>query len=178
MKKIILTYGLIAGVIVSAMMLISMPLYNKGLISIDYGELIGYTTMVIALSMVFFGIKSFRDNHQNGAITFGKGVKVGLLISVIATLMYAFAWEISYSQMADEFTQKMSERHIEKIKADGATEAEVQAAKEKMASFIEMYKNPFVRFGITTMEIFPVGLVISLLSAALLRRKEFLPATE
>src|ERR1043165_378707 len=103
MKKIILTYGLIAGAIVSAMMLISMPLYNKGLISLDYGELIGYTTMVIALSMVFFGIKSYRDDHQNGAITFGKALQVGLLISVIATVMYAFAWEISYSQMSDEF---------------------------------------------------------------------------
>jgi hypothetical protein len=178
MKKIILTYGLIAGAIVSAMMLISMPLYNKGVINMDYGELIGYTTMVIALSMVFFGIKSFRDNHQNGAITFGKGLQVGLLISVIATLMYAFAWEITYSRMSEEFTQKMSERHIEKIKAGGATEAEVQAAKKEMASFVEMYKNPFVRFGMTTMEIFPVGLVISLLSAGLLRRKEFLPATE
>src|SRR5262249_18015647 len=102
-------------------------------------------------------------------------LKVGLLISVIATVMYAFAWEISYSQMSDEFTQKMSERHIEKIKADGGTEADVQKAKQEMASFVEMYKNPFIRFGITTMEIFPVGLIISLLSAGLLRRKEFLP---
>jgi len=177
MKKIILTHGLIAGAIVSAMMLISMPLYDKGLISLDYGELIGYTTMVIALSMVFFGIKSFRDNHQNGAITFGKGFKIGLLISVIAALMYAFAWEISYSQMSGEFTQKMSERHIEKVKEKGATEAEVQKAKEEMIKFIEMYKNPFIRFGITTMEIFPVGIVISLLSAGLLRKKEFLPAS-
>lgn len=169
---------MIGGAIVSAMMLISMPLYNKGIISLDYGELIGYTTMVIALSMVFFGIKSFRDNHQNGAITFGKGFKIGLLISVIAALMYASAWEISYSQISEEFTQKMSERRIEQVKAKGATESEVQEAKQKMASFIEMYKNPFIRFGITTMEIFPVGIAISLLSAGLLRRKEFLPATE
>lgn len=178
MKKIILTYGLIAGAIVSAMMLISMPLYDKGLISIDYGEWIGYTTMVIALSMIFFGIKSFRDNQQNGAITFGQGFRIGLLISVIASIMYACAWEITYSRMSDEFSQKMGERNIEKIKAKGATEAEVQEAKQKMASFVEMYKNPFVRFGITTMEIFPVGLVISLLSAGVLRRRSFLPATD
>lgn len=177
MKKVILVYGVIAGAIVTAMMWITMPLYRSGTLKIDNGELIGYTTMVIALSMIFFGIKSFRDNHQSGAITFGKGLKIGLLISVIASLMYALAWEVSYSQIGDEFIQKYTEHQYEKMKAKGATEAKIQAEKEKMASFAELYKNPVVRFGMTIMEILPVGIVISLLSAGLLRKREFLPAT-
>ena len=81
MKKIVLIYGLIAGVIVGAMMMITMPLYESGTLKFDNGEWLGYTTMVIALSMVFFGVKSYRDNHLGGSITFGNALKVGLLIT-------------------------------------------------------------------------------------------------
>ncbi|MBI1769698.1 MAG: DUF4199 domain-containing protein [Bacteroidetes bacterium] len=177
MKKIILIYGLIAGAIVSAMMFISMPLYKSGAITPDKGEVIGYTTMIIALSMVFFGIKSFRDNYQNGTITFAKGFKIGVLITLIASVMYALSWEVSYNRIGQEFTQKMSEHYFEKMKAKGASETELQEAKQKMKLYAEMYKNPVIRFGITLIEIFPIGLALSLLSAGLLRRKEFLPAS-
>jgi zinc transporter ZupT len=178
MKKVILIYGLIAGTIVAAMMLITMPMYNSGTLNLDNGELVGYTTMVIALSMVFFGIKSYRDNHANGSISFGKGFKVGILITLIASTMYGLAWEISYSKIGEDFTKKMTEKYYEDMKADGASEEELQNAKEQWESFSEMYKNPIVRFAFTVfVEIFPVGLVITLISAAVLRKKEFLPAT-
>jgi zinc transporter ZupT len=178
MKKVILIYGLIAGTIVAAMMLITMPMYNSGTLNMDNGELVGYTTMVIALSMVFFGIKSYRDNHANGSISFGKGFKVGILITLIASAMYGLAWEISYSKIGEDFTKKMTEKYYEDMKADGASEEELQKAKEQWESFSEMYKNPVVRFAFTVfVEIFPVGLVITLISAAVLRKKEFLPAT-
>lgn len=179
MKKIILIYGLIAGSIVAAMMLITMPMYNRGTLNMDNGELVGYTTMVIALSMVFFGIKSYRDNYANGSISFGKGFKVGILITLIASAMYGLAWEISYSKIGEEFTKKMTEKYYEDMKAEGATEAELQKAKEEWESFSEMYKNPIIRFGFTVfVEIFPVGLVITLVSAAVLKRKDFLPSSE
>lgn len=177
MKKIILTYGLIAGTIVAAIMLISMPLYNSGVITMDNGKIVGYTTMVIALAMVFFGIKSFRDNHQNGTITFGRGFKIGFFITLIASVMYGLTWEVSYNTMSQNFIQEMSNQYVKKMKANGASEAEIQKGMQEMASFTEMYKNPIIRFGITLMEIFPVGIVITLLSAGLLRRKEFLPAS-
>lgn len=178
MKKIILIYGLIAGTIVAAMMLITMPMYNSGTLNMDNGELVGYSTMVIALSLVFFGIKSYRDNHLNGVITFGKGTKVGILITLVASIMYALSWEVLYSRMGEEFMQKMTERHFEKMKAEGATEAELAKAKEEWAGYAEMYKNPIIRFGMTMMEIFWVGVVITLLSAGLLRKKEFLPTSD
>ena len=177
MKKVILIYGLIAGTIVAAMMLITMPLYNSGTLNIDNGELVGYTTMVIALSMIFFGIKSYRDNYANGSISFGKGFKVGILITLIASAMYGLAWEIPYSNFGDEFTKKMTERYMEEMKADGASTEEIQKAREEWTSFNEMYKNLAFRFAFTALvEIFPVGLGITLLSAAILRKKEFLPA--
>jgi hypothetical protein len=178
MKRIILIYGLIAGVIVAAMMFITMPMYNSGSLNVDNGELVGYTTMVIALSMIFFGVKSYRDNHQNGEITFGKGFKIGILIALIASVMYALAWEVTYNNMSGDFMEKMTVHYIEKMKKSGASEQELQAAKEKWEGYSAYYKNPITRFGLTLMEILPVGVVIALATAALLMKKNFLPFRE
>jgi hypothetical protein len=177
MKKIVLVYGLIAGFIVGGMILVSIPLWQNEILNFDNGELVGYTTMVIALSMVFFGIKSYRDNYSKGVITFWGGCKVGLLITLVASICYALSWEVSFATMGDEFTQQMTDHYFQEMKDGGATEAELQQAKKDWDAFAEMYKNPIIRFGVTLMEILPVGLAISLLSAGLLRKKEFLPPT-
>ena len=179
MKKIVITYGLIAGAIVAAMMLITMPLFKSGTLNHDSGELYGYTTMVIALSMVFFGVKTFRDKHANGAITFGKGLKIGLLITLIAAVMYSIAWEISLvTQDMGDYMTNWIQQNYDEMKAAGATEAELKASKANWDKMLEYYSILPIRFVITMMEILPVGLIISLISAALLRRKEFLPSTE
>jgi hypothetical protein len=180
MKKVILIYGLIAGSIVAAMMFITMPMYNSGTLNLDNGELVGYTTMIIALTMVFFGIKSYRDNYSKGVISFGKGFKVGILITLVACAMYGLAWEVTYSRIGEEFQTKMTEKYMADMKAKGSTDKEIQEAKVQWASFNELYKNFFFRFGFTALvEMFiPVGLPITLLSAAILRRKDFLPSTE
>ncbi len=177
MKRIVFIYGLIGGAIVSAMMLITMPMYKSGTLNMENGEVVGYSSMVIALALVFFGIKSYRDKHLNGVISFGKATQVGLLITLIASVMYALSWEVSYSQIGEEFTQKMTEHYFEKMKAKGATEVELTEKKEQYAKFAEMYKNPIIRFGLTIMEISWVGVVITLVSAGLLRKKEFLPTS-
>ena len=175
MKKIILVYGLISGAIVGAMMLITMPLYQNGTLKFENGEWLGYTTMVIALSLVFFGIKSYRDHHLRGKITFGNGLKVGLLITLVASLIYGICWEYTYRNMKGDFMQQMSEKYIEKLEKKGLSEEALAKAKAEMKSYAQMYRNPVIRFAITLMEIAPVGIVISLLSAGLLRKKEFLP---
>lgn len=177
MKKIILTFGLIAGAIVSVIMVISMPLYEKGILNFDNGQWVGYTSMVIALSMVFFGVKSYRDNYHNGSITFGQGFKIGILITIIASVIYAVSWEISYNTMAADFTEKVFQHYMEEKKKSVGTEAEIKQAVQQMETMKELYKNPLFRFGMTLMEILPVGLAITLVSAGLLRKKEILPAT-
>jgi hypothetical protein len=176
MKKIILVYGLIAGAIVGAMLLITMPLYESETLNFENGEWLGYTTMVIALSLVFFGIKGYRDNHSGGNITFWSGLKVGLLITLVASLIYALSWEVTYNTMKGDFIKQMGEKSIEKMKKEGASEASIEVARKKMDDFGVLYRNPLFRFAITLTEIAPVGIVISLLSAGLLRRKEFLPS--
>jgi hypothetical protein len=167
MKKIILVYGLIAGTIVGSMFFITMPLYEKGILTMENGELVGYSTMIVALSLIFFGIKSYRDNHLEGSITFGKALKVGLLITLIASFIYAVTWEVIYNTMTDFVTQ-MGDKYFEKLRAEGTTQS-------KIDEYAAMYANPIIRFSMTLMEIAPLGILISLLSAGLLRMKGFLP---
>lgn len=125
MKRIVLIYGLIAGAIVGSMLLITMPLYESGILHFENGQWLGYTTMVIALSLIFFGIKSFRDIHSRGNITFWNGLKVGLLITLVASLIYALSWEVSYNTMKGDFIKLMGEKQVEKMKKEGATEASI-----------------------------------------------------
>jgi hypothetical protein len=178
MKRIILIYGAIAGAVIGGMLLITMPMYEAGTLKMDNGEILGYSTMTIAFSVIFFAVKSYRDKELNGVISFGKAVKLGLLIYLVAAVIYALCWEISYSRIGDGFMEKMTEHYMAREQAAGATQAELVAKQEQMKSFSEMYKNPVIRFSWTLLEPSPVGVIITLISAFLLRRKNFLPAID
>lgn len=172
MKKIILTYGFIAGAIVSAMLVISQPLLEQGIITYDSGTIVGYTSMVVALALVFFGIKSYRDHYQNGGITFGQAFKIGILITLLASCIYAVSWEIYYNIGAQDFMEQYMAYHKRKLEASGVLQAQIDKEMKEMEAFSEQYKNPVIRFGVTLIEIFPVGLIITVISSALLRKKE------
>lgn len=178
MKKIITTYGLIAGVLLTIFMWATMPLLRNGAIDHSNGAWLGYSGMVIALSLVFFGIKSYRDNQLEGVITFGQAFKVGILISLVASVMYCLSWEVLYDTIFSDFGEVYTKHMVEGMQKSGASESEMKAFSEEMAKNFEMYKNPIIRFGMTMMEILPVGVIITLISAGLLRKKEVLPAVE
>jgi Protein of unknown function (DUF4199) len=182
MRKIVLVYGVIAGVIVSAMFFITAPLWDTGVITFDNGMFVGYATMVVALSLVFFGVKSYRDNQQHGKITFGRAFKVGILITLIASVIYALSWEVAIRTVSKGFSEEIQKHYAENIKKEakenGKSEAEVQAKLEGMRKEFELYENPIIRFGYTIVEILPVGLIITTLTALLLRKRDFLPPTE
>ncbi len=173
MKKIVLTFGLISGVIVSALMWLMLAMMKAGVTA--HGLVWGYATMIIALSLVFFGIKSYRDNN-GGRITFVKGLQVGILISLISAVCYGISWEAYYRTSGSEFMQQYTAQYIEQMRVKGSSNAEIAETQKQMDQFAEQYKNFFVRFGMTLMEILPVGIVVTLISAGLLRRKELLPA--
>lgn len=179
MRKVTLIFGLLAGVIVSVFMVIIMGLCESGRISLDKSDFIGYGSMVIALSMIFFGIKSYRDNYLNGAIKFGTGFQVGMLITLVASLIYAVAGE-TYYQIDPEgqaaFMDKYADHHINKLKENGATPAAIEQKVKEMADLKEMNKNAVIRFVMAVVIILPVGIVITLIGAAVLRRKAFLSA--
>lgn len=177
MKRIILINGAIAGAIVSGIMLISHPFVEDGAIGFDNGMLVGYASMVLGLSLTFVGIKTYRDQSLGGIITFGQAIKVGLLITLVASLIYAVTWDIYYRTGASDFTEKYTMHYLQKMEDEGASAEEIGSMKKEMEGFNQLYENTFVRFGVTLLEILPVGIVITLLSAAILRRREIFPAT-
>ena len=169
MKKTVLTFGLIAGAIMAAMMFATLPFMHK--IGFDKGLIVGYTTMIVAFMLVFFGIRSYRENVNDGHITFGRAFAVGILITVIACVCYVIAWEILYFKFMPDFWDKYTRYVIEKVKASGATQQVIDAKLLEMKSFKSMYDNPIINAAMTFIEPFPVGLIVTLISAAILRRK-------
>lgn len=177
MKKIVLTYGLIASGILIATMAISWAIMGSNF-DFNIAEITGYTSMIVALSMVYFGIRSYRESI-GGRIAFGQAFKVGLLITLVASVMYVLGWEAYLAIQGDEggkgFMQEYTNHVNEEMRKDGATDADIQKNSEEMAEFMEMYKNPLVRMGFTLMEIFPLGLLVSLICAAILRTRSRTP---
>ena len=169
MQKIVLTFGLIAGAVLSAMMLLTLPFLDK--IGFDKGEIIGYTTMVLAFLMVFFGVKSYRDNVAGGSVTFGRALLVGLMITAIASACYVATWQVIYYKVAPDFGEKYTAYAVEKVKKSGATDAQIAATKKEMTELMEMYKNPFVNIALTFLEPLPVGLLFTFVTAGVLSRK-------
>lgn len=168
MKKLILTYGIIAGAIVSTMMLIT---FSGSAMDFDYGELIGYTTMIIAFSTIFFAIKSRRDKYLDGTIRFGSAFKIGLGITLVATFIYVLSWMIISNTIAKDFMSDYYQQSVDKLKASNLTETQISEKITEMKHFQELYKNPIVKIGMTFLEIFPVGFIVSLISALILKRK-------
>jgi hypothetical protein len=170
MKRIVLTFGLISGAIFVAMIAVTTPFADQ--IGFDNGEIIGYTTLVVAFLFVFFGIRSYRENVGKGFISFGQAFKVGILITVISSLCYVISWEIVYFNFIPDFGEKYSQHLIEKSRAQGATPEEIAKQVAEMQRFWALYKNPFYNFLITFfVEPLPVGLIITLISAFILRKR-------
>ncbi|MGZ3810464.1 MAG: DUF4199 domain-containing protein [Mucilaginibacter sp.] len=170
MKKIIIICGLIAGLIVTSWMLVSISgCYSNP--DFEGNMLLGYTTMLVAFSLVFVGIKNYRDKHNSGAISFGKALKIGLLITLIASTIYVIVWQIDYYFFIPDFYEKYSAHIIHKMQADGATQAAIQKQISDNQSFSKLYRNPLFNAMVTYAEILPVGLIVSLLAALILKRK-------
>jgi hypothetical protein len=180
MKKVVLTFGLIAGFIIAGLVWATTALVERGQIGFERLEFVGYANMLIALSMVFFGIKSYRDNIGGGALKFWKGVQIGVLISMIAGVMY-FGGAMSYGLVSpnfeENFMQKFAELKVGKLKEEGASQEQIDKAASEVEMMRKLFQNPVLFFFICMMEIVPVGIVVTLISAGLLRRKELLPAS-
>jgi len=169
MRKIVLTYGLIAGAILSVMMLVTIPFQDR--IDFDKGAVIGYTTMVIAFLMIFFGVRSYRDNVAGGSVGFGRALGVGLLITLIASICYVATWQFIYYRLTPDFMDKYATYTIDKARKSGATDATIAARTKEMAEFSEMYKNPLINVAFTFLEPLPVGVVFALVTAGVLCRR-------
>ena len=175
MAKVILRYGIIAGIISAIPWLIYLPTVSANAKVEDMGNYVmGYAIILVALSMVFLGIKHYRDRVQGGVIKFGRGFLVGLGISAIASVLYVIGWEVASAMSDFNFAQAWANSLVEGARAKGP--AEVERATAEAAEFLRNYANPMFRLPMVFSEIFPVGILVSLISAAVLRNSRILPA--
>lgn len=169
MKKIVLTFGLISGVMISVLMGGQLLLANK--ISSGHSMILGYTTMVASFLLVYFGIRSYRDNNLNGQISFGRAFTCGILITLITTVFYVAMWEIVYFKFMPHSMDSYFAAQIHKVQSSGLDPATTAAKVSAIRHSQQLYENPFVNMAYTFMEPLPVGLIITLISSAVLRRK-------
>ncbi|MES2646285.1 MAG: DUF4199 domain-containing protein [Bacteroidota bacterium] len=170
MKRIVIICGSIAGAIVASMTIITIAMsYRSG--NLSSNMMLGYATMLLAFSLIFVGIKNYRDKYQNGIISFGKAFKTGLYIALIASTIYVVVWLISYYLFFPDFMELYTTCTLNELKAGGATQIQVDAKVAEMNSYKEMYKNPLMIILLTYTEILPLGILVSLICAFILKRK-------
>lgn len=175
MLRTILKYGVIAGLVVGGFEVVTVAAF-AGMPPLKYGMQIGYTTMLIALSAVFVGIKQHRDVDRGGVIGFWPAFGIGLGVSFIAGIFYVIAWEVVQAMTHMDFAGSYAHAMIESEKAKGASAETLAKLSADMATFKLQYADPMFRLPMTFVEIFPVGVLVSLVSAGLLRNSRFLPA--
>ena len=165
MKKTVLIFGLISGVIMAALMLGTLPFTDSAWLQ-SHSMFIGYTTMVLSFMLVFFGIRSYRENIGGGTITFGRAFAVGILITFISSVLYVITWEIMYFGIPS-FGERFMTMCVAHIKNSGASPEAIQTQLNQL----KYLDNPFINAAMTFTEPFPVGLIITLISALILRKK-------
>ena len=169
MKKTVLTFGLISGLIISVLMGGSLLLADK--IGSGHSMALGYTIMVASFLLIYFGIRSYRDNTLAGQISFGRAFACGILITLITTVCYVAMWEVLYFNFMPHFMDSYFAAQIHKVQSSGLDPATTAAQVAAIQRSQQLYQNPFVNMAYTFMEPLPVGLIITLISAAILRRK-------
>ena len=168
MKKTVLTYGLISAVIAAVLLLAHVPFMHT--LEGTKGLIVGYTGILLSSLLIFFGVRSYRENVGGGKISFGRGLAVGILIALISTVGYVAAWEVVYYSNPG-IADKIFDKQVEDLKAKGAPQEEIDAKAREVESFKKMYANPLVNVAFTFIEPFPVGVLLTLISAVVLRRK-------
>jgi hypothetical protein len=176
MFRQILTFGLISGLVVG-IPIFGLTLGMKGHSIPDaYAMLITYLIMLVALSAVFIAIKRRRDEELGGVISFWQALLLGLGISFIASVFYMLAWEVALVVGHIDFAASYANGEIAAQRAKGVNGAALAKFVAEMNAFKAAYANPRSLLPEAFSEIFPVGVLVSLISAGLLCNRRFLPA--
>ena len=172
MNTIILKNGIFAGVIVTTFMVIGTYICYQNPLEFKPSYVLGFSGMFLAFAFAFIGIKQYRNKVNEGYISFGKALSVGLLIVLIASIIYVVSWLIEYYLFFPDFMEKYAAFEINNIKSSGANATEIAAKTKEMASYIEWYKNPLLIVLLTLMEIVPFGSVVAIISAFILKKEK------
>ena len=169
MIKYALTYGLIAGLIVISTMITGMVL--SGGEGAGSSQWLGYLIMLVALTLIFIGVRRFRDRELGGVINFGRAFGLGLMIAAIAGVAYVLVWEIYLAATDHAFIDNYVNALLEKKEAAGLSAEKLAEEAAKMDELKAQYANPMFRIPITFSEIFPVGVVVALITAFVVRTR-------
>lgn len=169
MKRTIRIYGLIAGSISAVLMVLAM--YFSEEIGFDRGMLVGYSSMIISLSMIFFAIQSYKKSSGRQTLSFKESFKIGMWVTVISALCYTITWMFVYHFMMPDFWQKYIAYELDKMHKAGASAAEIQKYMSNASSMVDSYKNPVFVFFMTFLEPLPVGLLMTLIASFISMRK-------
>lgn len=170
MKRNVLVFGTISGLISVLWFLIAMSFLSFDT-HMELGMVLGYASMFIANIFLVVGVKNYRDKYNGGVITFGKAFKVGILIALLASTVYVVTWLIYYYTSGSNFMEVYAECMNKELAASGASAAEIAQQAKEMKEFAVMYQNPFFNAAVTYMEILPMGILFTLITALVMRRK-------
>jgi hypothetical protein len=159
-------FGGLAGLLIIAMMITSYSIF--GMHSSATSMTVGFLLMFFILSLIFFGMKRFRDRDQGGVIKFTKALMLGLAMSVFAGFIYVIVWEIYVAKTGNSFILHYTDHLIELQKAKGVSGEALTEFTEKMTTMKTNYARPTYRIPLTFSEIFPVGFIVALISALFL----------
>jgi hypothetical protein len=170
MKKTVLTYGLISGLMISVLMGGSLLIAQK--IGSGHSLALGYTIMVASFLLVYFGIRSYRDNTLGGQISFGRAFTCGILITLITCVFYVAMWEIVYFNFMPHYMDGYFAAQIHRVQTSKLDPAAIAAQVAEIKHSQQLYQNPFVNMAYTFIEPLPVGLIMTVIPAGVLRRRK------
>src|ERR1700722_14091981 len=162
MKKNVWKYGLLSGGVLAIMMAVTVPFEHH--IKASYG-------MVVGFLIVFVGVKHYRDTECGGSITFGRAFAAGALMMLISCVCYVAMWEALNATVERNFAHDYAASMVKRAQNSGLQGAALEAKIAEAHKFEAMYSNPLYRMSMTLLEPLPVGLVMALVTAGILRRK-------
>lgn len=169
MKQTVLQFGLISGAVATAMMLATVPLLDA--LGYQKTDIVGYTAMVVSALLVFFGVRSYREKAAEGRLTFGRGLAVGLLITVVSSVCQVVTFQLIYFRLVPEFGDRFAACMVERARDSGAGPEEIDKTSRQAQTLKRLYDNPWTNAAITFVQPLPIGLVAAGISAAVLRRR-------
>jgi amino acid transporter len=170
MKKVVWTYGLISGG-VAAVLMFAMGMFLKSSENFEQGELFGYTGILLSMLFVYFGLRAYRDQQPDSPLSFVKALQVSGMIALISSVCYVVAWMVVYHTMMPDFMEKFAQHTLERMKQNGASETQLQQMNADIEYYKKLYENPLTAAAITFIEPLPVGLLVSLVSSLVLKRR-------
>jgi len=170
MKSLVFKYGLLGGLVVIVSMTLSMHFVENSS-NVSGGEIIGFAGIFIAFSSIFFAIVKYRKHEGEGTISFGKAFLIGLYIALITSTLYVISWMVLSETVFTDFGDNYYDQQIENVMESDFSDEEKEVQVQKMEDFKESYKNPVFKFFITYLEILPIGLLVALIAALVLKKR-------